>query len=564
MPSRARPASAWRMTERVTSNSAERSRSAGRRSPGWSSPPAMRAASAARTFLCSGSYMVWTIWYDTGWHVVWTIIGSRWGRHDDARARAAGELVERAGAPGLRAPSRRSCARSGYCARPVRLRGTDRDLRRARAAARVVDGHRARRHAAQGVRQPPRGRLPAVRRALPPGRLPPDRRRPARRQGRPRHGRRAPGGVRHADRAELRARAHARARTGRAAAALPAAPRRPGLPARRAALLRRACTTRTIRASASRCAASASTTRARWCGTTCSASCGAARRSTCRARSRGCAGITQKQLRKLVRVAYVKVAEYQRRGLVHLHVVDPARSRDARLPRRRAPAARARASPSSCSSTRSAPPSPTCARRSRTSSAAARVRWGERARRPPARPGERARRGRRLPGQVRDQEHRAGRRRPAPRRPSTQVDAAPGARARARLPARRVRRSHADPALADRRFAACAHALGYRGHCLTKSRRYSTTFKALRQARERHVHEQLLARSRDAAQRAIAAAARAGRELPLRRRRAISQPPTRILAASAAARSARAPATGARGARDVRSRGMKRREGGRR
>jgi hypothetical protein len=56
----------------------------------------------------------------------------------------------------------------------------------------------------------------------------------------------------------------------------------------------------------------------------------------------------------------------------------------------------------------------------------------------------------------------------------------------------------------DRRLAQCAHALGYRGHCLTKSRRYSTTFTALRQARERHVHEQLLARSRDATQRALA------------------------------------------------------------
>jgi hypothetical protein len=64
----------------------------------------------------------------------------------------------------------------------------------------------------------------------------------------------------------------------------------------------------------------------------------------------------------------------------------------------------------------------------------------------------------------------------------------------------------ADPALADRRLAATAHALGYRGHCLTKSRRYSTTFKALREARERHLHEQLLARSDDTAQRALAGA----------------------------------------------------------
>jgi hypothetical protein len=31
-------------------------------------------------------------------------------------------------------------------------------------------------------------------------------------------------------------------------------------------------------------------------------------------------GMTQKRLRELVRVSYIKVAEYQARGLVHLHV----------------------------------------------------------------------------------------------------------------------------------------------------------------------------------------------------------------------------------------------------
>jgi hypothetical protein len=46
----------------------------------------------------------------------------------------------------------------------------------------------------------------------------------------------------------------------------------------------------------------------------------------------------------------------------------------------------------------------------------------------------------------------------------------------------------------DPRLAANAHKLGYRGHCLTKSRRWSTTFMELREARERHVHQQLLAR----------------------------------------------------------------------
>jgi hypothetical protein len=32
-------------------------------------------------------------------------------------------------------------------------------------------------------------------------------------------------------------------------------------------------------------------------------------------------GMTQTRLRRLVRVSYVKVAEYQQRGLIHLHVV---------------------------------------------------------------------------------------------------------------------------------------------------------------------------------------------------------------------------------------------------
>ncbi len=45
----------------------------------------------------------------------------------------------------------------------------------------------------------------------------------------------------------------------------------------------------------------------------------------------------------------------------------------------------------------------------------------------------------------------------------------------------------------DRRLAACAHTLGYRGHCLTKSRHYSTDFKTLRGNRADHVREQQLA-----------------------------------------------------------------------
>jgi hypothetical protein len=44
----------------------------------------------------------------------------------------------------------------------------------------------------------------------------------------------------------------------------------------------------------------------------------------------------------------------------------------------------------------------------------------------------------------------------------------------------------------DRRLAACAHTFGHRGHCLTKSRRYSVNFKDLRQARVDHVRDDLL------------------------------------------------------------------------
>ena len=89
---------------------------------------------------------------------------------------------------------------------------------------------------------------------------------------------------------------------------------------------------------------------------------------------------------------------------------------------------------------------------------------------------------------------------------------------------------------ATRGWRACAHAFGYRGHCLTKSRRYSTTFKALREAREAFVHEQILARSTDATQRAIAAATpSAHRGVRVRRRRARNSR-RRVLAASAAAR----------------------------
>ena len=48
-----------------------------------------------------------------------------------------------------------------------------------------------------------------------------------------------------------------------------------------------------------------------------------------------------------------------------------------------------------------------------------------------------------------------------------------------------------EPHLRELRLRRWAHALAFRGHCFTKSRHYSTTFTALRQARHQHVLHQL-------------------------------------------------------------------------
>jgi hypothetical protein len=45
--------------------------------------------------------------------------------------------------------------------------------------------------------------------------------------------------------------------------------------------------------------------------------------------------------------------------------------------------------------------------------------------------------------------------------------------------------------LRELRLRRWAHQLGFRGHCFTKSRRYSTTFTALRRARHEHVLQQV-------------------------------------------------------------------------
>jgi hypothetical protein len=213
-------------------------------------------------------------------------------------------------------------------------------------------------------------------------------------------------------------------------------------------------------------------------------------------------GMTQKALRKLVRVAYVKVAEYQRRGLVHLHVVirldraTPAyRAHEIRPPAARFDAELlADAIRATTADVRAPLPDEL---------SAGDVRWGDEldirhldshARGEVA--GYLAKYATKSTEQAGGVLHRIS---------AHQVEELP-VREHVRAYLRAAFELADDQALADRRFARCAHTLGYRGHCMTKSRRYSTTFRALRDAREQHVHQQLLARSSDAAQRALTGA----------------------------------------------------------
>jgi hypothetical protein len=214
-------------------------------------------------------------------------------------------------------------------------------------------------------------------------------------------------------------------------------------------------------------------------------------------------GVTQKRLRELVRASYVKVAEYQRRGLVHVHAVIRL---DRALPAYRAtevkpPPARfdaellEHAIRTTAGEVRAPLPEPL---------GFGLVRWGDELdvrrldaheRREVA--GYLAKYATKSTEQAGGVVHRVT---------EHELDVLP-VREHVRAYMREAFALARDPALAERRLGRYAHTLGYRGHCLTKSRRYSTTFKALREDRQRHVHEQLLARTGDDAQRALAEAA---------------------------------------------------------
>jgi hypothetical protein len=208
-------------------------------------------------------------------------------------------------------------------------------------------------------------------------------------------------------------------------------------------------------------------------------------------------GLSQRELRRRVRVSYVKVAEYQRRGALHFHCV-------IRLDRAQ-PAASAqlieppppefswelldeavRAAVAHVSVPYPVPDDEAAGSSSRE------IRWGlELEIRPldvessAAEPGACA-------GYIAKYATK-----------STEVVGGLTSRVRARdLPGLRVRdhvrryvvcawRLGREPHLRALRLRRWAHTLGFRGHCLTKSRRYSTTFTVLRRARHEHVLRRL-------------------------------------------------------------------------
>jgi replication initiator protein RepSA len=218
-------------------------------------------------------------------------------------------------------------------------------------------------------------------------------------------------------------------------------------------------------------------------------------------------GMTQKRLGRLVRVAYVKVAEYQQRGLVHLHVVIRL---DRAMPKYRA------------DEIKPPPPRFTAGLLEDAIGATAREVHAPLA---DELPGERVGWGDELDVRHLDAHERSRVAGYLAKYATKSTEQAGGVLHRVgeheldglavsdhvRAYLRAAFALADDPALAGRRYGRYAHALGYRGHCLTKSRRYSTTFKAIREARERHVDEQLLKRSPDRAQRELAQIAKSER-----------------------------------------------------
>ena len=178
------------------------------------------------------------------------------------------------------------------------------------------------RGAARRVRQPPRITLPGLLGLYKARRPAAGARGPDRRQGRPRIGRCPPVRVRHADRPVVRPGPRPpHARQDRAALPSPPRRQRPPLPARPRHLLPGPPRRARPPARPADVPATATTTRPPCCSTCTPPPCGAGSPPTCPGTWPGSPGVTGKRLRAELRIRYVKVAEYQARGVIHFHAV---------------------------------------------------------------------------------------------------------------------------------------------------------------------------------------------------------------------------------------------------
>jgi hypothetical protein len=206
------------------------------------------------------------------------------------------------------------------------------------------------------------------------------------------------------------------------------------------------------------------------------------------------AGVTQKVARQYLRVSYVKVAEFQRRGVVHFHTLWRLDAAGAELA---APPARYDAQLLADAIAGALPKST-------------------------------------VPAEVEDQEPYGWGRQHEIRALDLGDDAAEAGRVATYIAKYATKSTEAAGGVASRiknegelrglrcrehacrhiesawRLGACpdldgkrlrrwAHQLGYGGHCFTKSRRFSTTFKALREARAHHAAEHSTAAGEEAA-----------------------------------------------------------------
>jgi hypothetical protein len=201
-------------------------------------------------------------------------------------------------------------------------------------------------------------------------------------------------------------------------------------------------------------------------------------------------GVTLKQLRQRVRVSYVKVAEYQRRGALHFHVLirlDAAQPRDSAEHVEAPPAAftcelLTQAALAAAEHVSLFSPTP-----DGHGTPAREIRWGRQTEVRPIQIGS-AREAAATAGYIAKYATKSTE---AVGGVMHRLDAAEVRTLKVRPHVRRLVqcawRLGGQEHLEELRLRRWAHALGFRGHCFTKSRRYSTTFTALRRARHEHV-----------------------------------------------------------------------------